>query len=65
MTQDALDQQGCRIVARRETPLSFITICSCGWRHSESRRQNALARTAKTKAAFRVHMRLRQREVTP
>lgn len=31
-------------------------VCSCGWRHLESSRQNALGRAAKQRAAVRRHL---------
>jgi hypothetical protein len=38
------------------TPVAVIVRCRyCGWSHTESRRQNALARAAKMKAAVSQH----------
>lgn len=36
-------------------PLSITVRCQCGWSHTESRRQNALARAAKMRAAINKH----------
>jgi len=37
------------------SPVSVTYGCSCGWRHTELRRQNALARSSKLRAALRAH----------
>lgn len=44
---------------RIDTPISVIVRCSCGWSHTETRHQNALARAAKLRAAIRRHDRER------
>lgn len=38
------------------TPVSERLVCSCGWRHTETRRQNALARAARVRAVVRKHL---------
>jgi hypothetical protein len=43
-------------ITERRTPASVIALCSCGWMHRESRRQNAFARAAKLRAAQRKHL---------
>jgi hypothetical protein len=43
------------IVEERRSPISIILRCSCGWRREITRRQNALARAAKVKAAIHLH----------
>jgi hypothetical protein len=42
-------------ISSRNSPVSVITMCSCGWSHTETRRQNAWARAAKIKSAVRGH----------
>lgn len=37
------------------TPAAIIVRCECGWSFTQSRRQNALARAAKIKAAINKH----------
>ncbi len=37
------------------SPADEMVFCSCGWRHTVTRRQNALARAAKVRAAIRRH----------
>lgn len=44
-------------MSQRTTPVSVIVVCSCGWSRSVSRRQNALARSAKVRAAYHSHER--------
>lgn len=44
-------------ITTRTTPISYILTCTCGWSHTEKRRQNALARAAKIEAARRKHRR--------
>jgi len=41
-------------LTHRESPIAVMVFCSCGWTHSEPRR-NALARAAKMRAAIRRH----------
>ena len=41
----------------RGGPGSHIHMCSCGWRHTETSRQNALGRAAKERAAVAQHLR--------
>ena len=43
-------------VEEKRSPISVIAACDCGWRRQFSRRQNALARTAKVRAAIRRHL---------
>lgn len=38
-------------------PLRSIVLCSCGWRHEEPRKQNALGRASKMKGAANRHLR--------
>lgn len=44
-------------ISERRSPVSVMLICSCGWRHTETRRQNARARQARLDAARRSHSR--------
>jgi hypothetical protein len=37
------------------SPISITVRCQCGWQHTESRRQNALARASKMRAAIAKH----------
>lgn len=37
------------------SPIGYQVFCSCGWSHFE-RKRNALARSARMKAAIRKHM---------
>lgn len=37
------------------SPISVTIRCTCGWHRQITRRQNALARTAKVRAAFNEH----------
>lgn len=41
----------------RAIPGLHVVACSCGWRHSETSRQNALGRAAKMRAAVAAHLR--------
>lgn len=43
-------------VTEHRSPTSVSYRCSCGWRHTELRRQNAFARAAKLRAALREHL---------
>ena len=43
-------------VAERATPLHYMAVCTCGWVFQTTRRQNALARAAKIRAAIRQHL---------
>lgn len=36
---------------------THIHMCSCGWRHTETSRQNALGRASKERAAVAAHFR--------
>lgn len=38
------------------SPVTVSLVCDCGWRHRESRKQNAMARAAKIRAAGRRHL---------
>lgn len=40
---------------KRSGPLYTMITCTCGWSHRESRRQNALGRASKERAAMRKH----------
>lgn len=42
-------------ISERRTPISYELSCTCGWRHSETLRQNAWARVAKLNSAVRRH----------
>jgi hypothetical protein len=42
-------------------PDSVTLRCDCGWHHRETRRQNALGRAAKERAAVSAH----EREIAP
>lgn len=42
-------------IAEYVSPVGVTWRCSCGWSTQQSRRQNALARAAKLKAAARKH----------
>lgn len=44
-------------IVEKASPVSVILRCSCGWSHQIDRRQNALARAAKVRAAKREHER--------
>lgn len=44
-------------ITQRKTPLSYLLVCTCGWSHSETRRQNAWARAAKLRSAEAAHWR--------
>lgn len=48
-------------IASWPAPDNVTLRCSCGWVHRESRRQNALARSAKERAAVAKH----EREIAP
>lgn len=39
-----------------KSPVTVIVRCECGWSHTETRRQNALARDAKIRQAKRSHI---------
>jgi len=43
------------IMTERRSPTHVMVMCSCGWKREISRRQNALARNAKVRAAEREH----------
>lgn len=43
-------------ITERKTPLAVLLRCSCGWYREISRRQNALARAAKVRAAIRARI---------
>lgn len=42
-------------IETRTSPVGYHATCTCGWFHTERRKQNALARAAKMKAAIRAH----------
>jgi hypothetical protein len=42
-------------ITETRSPVAVIWRCSCGWSHRETRRQNALARAAKLRAAANKH----------
>lgn len=44
------------LISERRAPALILIKCSCGWNYCESRRQNALARHAKIRAAIRRHL---------
>lgn len=46
------------VVATRYAPGAVLISCTCGWSRQISRRQNALARAQKVKAAIREHYRI-------
>jgi hypothetical protein len=41
--------------SEHRSPVAILLRCSCGWSRQISRKQNALARAAKVKAAWREH----------
>lgn len=43
-------------IHQQASPISVTATCTCGWRHRETRRQNAFARAAKLKAAISKHL---------
>jgi hypothetical protein len=44
------------VINQRRSPINVLLICSCGWTWSISRQQNALARSAKARAAIKAHL---------
>lgn len=44
-------------MTERTSPINVQVSCTCGWVRTISRRQNALARAAKVRAAYREHER--------
>lgn len=44
-------------ITERRSPINITVRCTCGWVHTETRRQNALARAAKVRAAIDKHNR--------
>lgn len=48
--------QAHRYEGETKSPVDVTVRCSCGWRHRETRRQNARARAAKLKAALAAHL---------
>jgi hypothetical protein len=49
----------------RRSPVAILLICSCGWRRTITRKQNALARAAKVRAAWREHEQATDKEREP
>jgi hypothetical protein len=45
------------VISYRRGPASHFTFCSCGWRHVETARQNALGRASKERGAVNRHLR--------
>jgi hypothetical protein len=43
-------------ISERRSPTHILVFCTCGWRHEVSRRQNALGRAAKARAAVNRHL---------
>lgn len=43
------------VLREKYAPTCVILYCSCGWRHTESRQQNAMARAARINAASGRH----------
>lgn len=43
-------------IEERRTPIAILITCSCGWHSQITRRQNALARASKVRAAIRAHL---------
>ena len=46
-----------RAITERRAPTATIVCCTCGWSRTITRRQNALARAAKVRAARNEHAR--------
>lgn len=44
------------IMTEHDLNIRIVLTCSCGWKHSEPRRQNALARASKLRGAQRQHL---------
>lgn len=42
--------------SRARLQLMHVVTCSCGWRHSETSRQNALGRASKMRGAVNRHL---------
>ncbi len=51
------------IMTERRSPVAFLLRCSCGWSRQITRRQNALARAAKIRAAWNEHEREIDKEI--
>ena len=45
------------LITERESPVAMLLRCKCGWHKEITRKQNALARAAKVKAAVHEHIR--------
>ena len=43
-------------ITERLTPIDRLALCSCGWTARQTRHQNALAGSAKLRAAVRRHL---------
>lgn len=43
-------------ITERHSPVAVILLCSCGWTRQIDKRQNALARAAKVRAAKAEHV---------